>query len=262
MRFFILIVGVLVVVVQLSACAGGPTEESAAHGATAVVVAGSGDLPQPKPGTVLIFHENEPDNDAHRVVVFVNPDVMRINDWREVGDYILFDRTTQTIYNVVKKDETVLVIKKRPVTVKPPLAYEVVEQKEKSAAAGSTSGNDAFHYKYMIKDRVCYNAVSLDGYLPDAVAGMIEFRTVLAGEHTKTIGSTPVEMLDACDLAMNIFEPGRYLEKGFPIREWDSKGYQRFLVDVRNNIVTDPQLLALPAGYTHYEIGGAAGPAK
>lgn len=256
MRFSMKVFRVFMPLLFLAGCGGGPVQETA-PGAETVPVGAGGNAPKDSiPGTVLIFHEKEPDNEGHRVVFFVNPDIMRINDWQEVDDFILFDRKTQTIYNVVKKDATILMIKPRPVDIKSPLAYEIREEKQKSAAAASANGNDAFHYKYMIGDRECYNAVSLDGYQEDVVAALKEFRTVLAGEHAKTIGSTPVEMLDACDLAMNIFEPTRYIEKGFPLREWDSKGYQRFLVDVRNNVVSAPELMVLPETYQRYEITG------
>ncbi len=245
--------GVAACLLLLAACGGETVRDSAetatGQNADASATAGS------KPGTVLVFHEKEPDNEAHRVVFFVNADFMRINDWKEVDDFILFDRQQNTIFNVVKKDRTVLVIKPRTVDIKSPLPYELHETKEKSAATvKSVNGSDAYHYSYLIGDRVCYDTVSLDGYLDEVVAAIKEFRTVLAGEHAKTIGNTPVEMLDACDLAMNIFEPNRYLEKGFPLREWDGRGYQRFLVDVRGGIVADPELLKLPEGYQQYEI--------
>lgn len=208
-----------------------------------------------KRGVVLIFHEKEPDNEAHRVVYFVNKDVMRINDWQQVDDYILFDRKTQTIYNVTKESKTIFVIKPNAVEVDSPIEYELVEAKEKSAAAVRTSsGESAYFYKYSINDRVCYNVVSLEGYLDDVRKALAEFRVVLAGEHAKTISNTPKEMLDPCDLAMNIFQPTRYIDHGFPIREWDSRGYQRFLVDVRAGVQTEARLLEIPEDYKQYSI--------
>lgn len=225
--------------------------------------AGTGDVQpdaageQIKPGTVLIFHEQEAGAEAARMVYFINADTMRINEWQDPNDFILFDRNTRTIYNVVASDKTILVIKDRPVNGPPPLNYELGEAKEKSSAAvRSKDGLDAWHYRYTIGDAVCYNTVSMEGYLPEVVQALKEFRQVLAGEHAKGLGSTPPDMLDPCDLAMNIFESGRYLDKGFPLREWNDKGYQRFLVDVRYEQVPPAVVLQLPEGYKQYSIPG------
>lgn len=239
--------GALVVVMLLLAGCAATGEQSAP-------------APEPKAGTILIFQETEPDADPARMVYFVNQDMMRINEWQETEDFVLFDRRSRTIYNVVAKDKTILVIEDRPITVPSPVDYTLVEKKEESAAAiRNTDGNKAWHYKYMIGDQVCYNTVSIPDYLNDVVAALSEFREVLAGEHAKTLPNTPADVLDPCDLAMNIFEPGRFLDKGFPLREWDQRGYQRFLMDVRHDRVPPANVLTLPEDFKRYSIPSPGG---
>ena len=52
-----------------------------------------------------------------------------------------------------------------------------------------------------------------------------------------------------CDEAINIFEPTKPLQYGFPFREWSSYGYQRFLVDYKKNIIFPEALFKLPDDY-------------
>lgn len=209
-----------------------------------------------KIGAMMYFSEKEPGTEPNTIGIFVNPDFIRIDDRRAPDDFILFDRKSRYIYNVISSDKSIAIITPKPVLVKPPIAIEYTEEKQESAAvprgADSPKG---FHYKFLANGKECYNVVVVEGYLPDVVAALTEFRTVLAGEHATVVGTMPPEQQDACDLALNIFDPVRHLSYGFPVREWNSKGYSKFLTEARGGMTVEKQFLELPAAYTRHAFG-------
>jgi hypothetical protein len=207
-------------------------------------------------GVYMLFSETEPGVNPYQVTIFVNSRFMHIKDnTAKDNDFILFDRNKKTIYNVVAEGKTILVIGPQNVNVDPPIKINYTEEKEESSAlVKRTGGKTALHYHYLANNKSCYDVVVVEDYLPDVVRAFQEFRQVLAGEHAKTIDAIPSDMLDPCDLAINIFEPTRHLQHGFPVREWDEKGYQRFLVDVRENVVPPEGMMSLPTDYTKYSI--------
>jgi hypothetical protein len=116
-------------------------------------------------------------------------------------------------------------------------------------------GKQATHYRYNANGEHCYDAVTLGKeFMPEVGNAMVEFREVLAGEHAKTVLNTPKELLNACDLALNIFNASAHVKNGLPLREWDQKGYRRFLVNYRTDAEIKRQDLELPSDYTRYSI--------
>ena len=206
-------------------------------------------------GALLLFSIKEPDAEAYQSRVFVNKEVMVMKDSRTPGDFILFDRKTRTIYTTNSEGETIFVIKPKPVDVAPPIAIDYKETSQPSGAIPKVQNMQATHYRYDVNGEHCYDAVAMpDEFLPVVVAAMKDFRAVLAGEHAATVNNVPKDMQDACDLAVNIFYATKPYEHGLPIREWDRKGYQKFLQDYKTGITMDPKEYELPKDYQQYSI--------
>ncbi len=206
-------------------------------------------------GILLSYNERDSDKNTYQVEIFINSKYMHISDSQSKGDYILFDRKKAVIYNVNADDKTIFVIKNRSVDIESPLdiQYELVSQP--SAAIPEVQGNTATHYRFNVNGKHCYDAVSMEiAFMPDAVKAMKEYRNVLAGEHAKTVNKIPEDMLDACDLALNVFYPSKYLDNGLPMREWDRKGYRRFLESYKFNVKMPNEKLSLPDGYEKYSV--------
>lgn len=208
------------------------------------------------PGTFFLFSETQAGSKPVPVRMFINDDYMRIDDSSSPGDFVLFDRKQKIINNVVADGKTIFVIKAKVMDVRKPIEISYTETKQKSSALMKRrQGMEAFHYQFSANGKSCYNVVAVKDYMPDALEAFKEFRQVLAGEHAKTMSNIPGEEYDACDLALNIFESTTHLKHGFPVREWDEHGYQRFLVDAKSNIVIPEEMLQLPEGYTPFSIG-------
>ena len=214
-------------------------------------------IDQSKLGVSLLYAEKEADNSPENSIrMYVNSEFLRIDDLSAPDDFILFDRKKRTIFNVIGAEKSVSVISPLPVTAVPPLPIAYTEQKQESAAVTRGAENTkGYYYKFFANGAPCYNVVAAENYLPDVVQAFTEFRTVLAGEHATALGNLPPDRLNACDLALNIFYPVRHLQFGFPVREWDDKGYSKFLRDVQTNVMIEPTMLTIPASYGRYPLG-------
>ena len=210
-----------------------------------------------EPGTLLIFNEQE-DNDSGLFTtrIFVNPNYMHISDSRNPANFLILNRVEKTIYSITREDKTIFVIKNKDIKIKPPIDITYKEESQPSGSIPKIDGRQATHYKFTANNAHCYDAVVMpDDFLPDVLAAMREFRLILAGEHATTVDRTPKDMLDACDLALNVFYSTKHMNHGLPIREWDRNGYMRFLKDYRPNIVAPMEIFELPEDFQRYSVG-------
>jgi hypothetical protein len=238
-------VGLLIVSVGLAACAGQfmKPEKTEAELKEA-------------PGTILIMLEREAGSPEFTSRLFINEGYLHLSDARSPADFVLFNRREQTIYNVNQADKTIMVIRNKPVEVESPIELDYQEESQPSAAIPKIEGKAATHYRYVANGKHCYDAVVMPkDFLPDVVAAMREFRQVLAGEHATTVDQIPRDVLDACDLSLNIFHATKHMEHGLPIREWDRHGYQRFLKDYRTGVQADVGTFDLPKDFERYSVG-------
>lgn len=237
-------VGSTLLLVALTACAGQPARP----------VDASGNID----AFELMYDETEPGqgNESFITRIVILDDRVRISDSRHPDNFMLLNRKTQTLYSVTQSDKTIFVIKGQPVSIAPPLpiSYEVVSQP--SSAIPKISNLKATHLKYIVNGEHCYDTISLGrDFFPEAAKALGEVRQVLAGEQAKSLAGTPKDLLDACELALHIFRPTDHLQQGFPFREWDRKGYSRFIRYYRENVKVKPEEFELPEGFLHYSVG-------
>ena len=208
------------------------------------------------PGSLLIMMESNDGGAPFTTRIFVNEGYMHMSDTRSPADYMLFNRKEKTIYNVTSEDKTILVIRDKPVSIDSPIELDYQEVSQPSGAIPKVNGMQATHYLYSAKGKHCYDAVVMPkDFMPDVLSAMREFREVLAGEHATTVDRIPEELLDACDLSVNIFHATQHMDHGLPIREWDRHGYQRFLKDYRENLEASEGTFDLPKDFKRYSIG-------
>jgi len=208
-------------------------------------------------GTLLIFSERDagPRTESFTTRIFISKDYLHMSDSYSPADFVLFKRKERTIYNVTRDDKSIFVIKDKPHDMNPPIAIKYESKSQPSSAIPKIDGRQATHYRYFANDQHCYDSVVLgEDFLPDALSAMREFREVLATEHASSLPRMPREMLDACDLAVNIFYPTKHMEHGFPIREWDRRGFQRFLKDYREGVTAPEEIFTLPKDFEQYSL--------
>ncbi|WP_455202359.1 hypothetical protein [Kaarinaea lacus] len=241
---------VLVVVILsllMTACeTTGPTKE------------GEAKFPDDKKGVFIMYSEREEaGTPLFRSRMFINNHYLYIADDRFPNDFLLFDRDKQTIYSVTEANKTIFVIKPKEIKGKPPIEITYKEESQPSSAIPAVTGHKATHFRYFANGKHCYDAVTLEKkFLPEAVAALKEYRQVLAGEHASTVHKMPPETHEACDLALNIYYASKHLDTGIPLREWDQRGFLKFMVDYRLDFEFDDEKLKLPEGYSEFSVGG------
>lgn len=212
---------------------------------------------EPDKGWVILFQEKRPFEDDGPVRMSVTQKFLRLDDGKDSSDFVLFDRTAKIIYNVVHDDKSTLVIRERKIVMPDRPAYEWTVEKTKSNAlmrSGDKNETNAMYYEYSINNTRCYSVVSVEAMLPEVLQAMREYRQVLGGELARSYMQSD-EPSVLCDAAVNIIEPQKVYETGFPIREWNDFGYQRFVMDYRWDVVFKKNLFVLPSGYTQYALG-------
>ena len=239
----------------LSACATGGT--SAGEGVAGKESKSSSD-DKKITGTLLIFSEREAGSASFTTRIFINSKYMRLSDSLSPADFVLFNRAERTIYNVTRDEKSILVIKDNPHNVEPPIEIKYVEESQPSGAIPKVNGRQATHYQFLANGKRCYDSVVLgDDFMPDVLAALREFRQVLANEHAKSVTNVPREMMDACEMAVNVFFATKHMDHGLPIREWNTRGYQRFLKDYRENVSASASSFELPKDYELFSMSEA-----
>lgn len=247
----------LMILIWLSGCASTATTQSPSAEAD-ITSAEKNAEEKHEIGALLIYVERESGSESFTSRIFGNAHWLHISDSRSPADYVLFDRTAQTIYNVNQDDRSIFVIKRQAVDIEPPIVLDYREESQPSGAIPKVDDRQATHYRFYANDAHCYDSVVLsENFMPEVLGAMREFREVLAGEHASTVNKLPEDMLDACDLLLNIFAATKHMDHGLPIREWDRHGYQRFLKDYRFEVSTPESVFELPEDFRHYSVRDA-----
>lgn len=204
-------------------------------------------------GGMLLYQVSEPGLEPYPSRLLVSEDFLRMDDGEATGDFILFDRKARTIYGVTHGDQTIFVIPPRQLAIESP---ELIERASAIVAGPEPlppiGGQTPLQRRLTVNGQGCYNLISVEGLMPEAVAALKDFREVLSGEHKSLLPSLPADMREPCDLALHSFHPGWQLEFGLPVREWDEKGKGQFLIDIQPAYTIDTQWFELPAAYRRY----------
>ncbi len=199
--------------------------------------------------TQIWFQEREPGIAAYPLRMLVSEGYLRMDDGEDGGDYILYDRKARVITSVDHGARSLIRIVHREVEITPPLPLDTRMQVGDAPDAPTVAGAVPRHVGVATNGEICYELIAVPGLLESARRAMQEFLQTLAGEQARNLAKTPVEMQSACLLTNLVFDPAKRLDYGFPIREWDNRGYARALLRFEEGLRMDPALFALPTGY-------------
>lgn len=217
---------------------------------------GKDEVPTPEGELLLMFQEQEPGIEPYATRMLINENYVRMDDGVDASDYVLFDRQLQTIYSVSHGNRTILVVHSKPVEGEPPMELVMDAHKSEHPESPDVAGVQPVEYALTVNDKACSRVMSVPDFLPEGVEALREFQRTLAGQHAENLPKTPVEMLDPCFVAYQVFAPVRHLQYGFPIQQWDANGTSRALVDYKRGLSVDPGLFTLPEDYRRMGVGG------
>jgi hypothetical protein len=200
------------------------------------------------PATVLYFVEQEKGSAPARTRIIISREFVRFDDDADGKDFLLFDRVAKTIYSVNSADQRTLIIEPRSGSVKSPIPLTdrvLTVPGEYPSVAGAKVN----HYRLLTNDQLCYDLFAAETLLPQAVAALREFYTVLATQESVALPQMPKEFQTPCELANHVFAPARHLAHGLPIRTTDMNGKTRELMDFREDFSAPLRLFAVPVEY-------------
>lgn len=206
-------------------------------------------------GTVLIFDEHETDVEPYQTRVIVTTNYMRFDDGKGSADFVLFDRRANIIFTVNSSDQTVISVARQAVKVVPPFKLkDEVHRLDDIKGAPTIAGVKPQHYVFSTNQKHCYDVVAVKGLFNDVLTATRAFNAILASQNAVALASLPADQQEPCDLSHSIFSYNRYLQFGFPVREWDTHGKGRALVSFKEDVLLDKKLFVLPAGYKHFSV--------
>ncbi len=206
--------------------------------------------------TVLMFNEQDAQDEPSYISrMLLTSDFLRMDDGDDHGDFVLFDRKAGSIYSVSHENQRTLVIPLQPVLAVPPKPLRHDIEELDAGDAPDVDGRKVSRYYMFTNGARCMEVIAAPGYYDDVTDALAAFARTLAGQHAKTIDAMPDFKNSECDMANNIFEPDRYLSKGFPVRQKDYAGRSRSLVSVKEKVTIDSSMFELPEGYERFMPG-------
>lgn len=204
--------------------------------------------------TELRFEESEQGIEPYNSRLLVSSEYLRMDDGRDGGDYLLYDRRKRHIHSVSRQDRSILFISYRDIDIKPPIVLDLDLARSHDEQAPLVSGLPSENIVLSVNGKQCHTVVAVAGLLPEVNQALREYRLTLAGEQAANLPKTPAEFQSHCMLAEMIFAPTRHLDYGFPILEWDYRGYRRALIDFKKSVHVDSKLFQLPSGFRIFSI--------
>ena len=215
-------------------------------------------IPSDGRAITMLFVEQEAGIEPFRTRVLVTAEYLRMDDGLDGGDYILYDRQTREVAAVSHMNRSVLKIYHHEVDIEPPIELHLEERSEADPKAPAIDGKAPIHHVFSTNGEVCFEVMAVAGLLEDARQAMAEYLQTLATEQALNLAKTPVEMQTPCMLSNMVFTPDRHLAHGFPIQEWDSRGYSRTLLDYGEIEDPDPFLFVIPEEYRSFSVNELA----
>lgn len=192
-------------------------------------------------GTLVDFIENSNGHQTE-IVYMVHPDMVRV-DYGNSGNYTLFNRITQTIYDVHEANKTVTVINKgaEPVSLEPPSGVTITERPSQMVSDGSST-----HYRFIKNDKTCLNVVAVSPLFPIVEVAMAEMESVRLND-PRLADIDP----ESCEYVMRFYALHKAPTLGFPVRMWNGDGYSRFMESykVQVDLTENNEWYKLPEWY-------------
>lgn len=191
--------------------------------------------------TELDYLDQDPGTPAYPTRILVDKNFMRMDSGKDAGDFILLDRRTGTVYNVIRSEASIYRYHPHPLTLARPAPWKVLEQVKQ--LPGNTR-----KFTLGVNGKTCMEITATDKLLPDVVSALASYRQTLTSVEVLTWQRTPPEMRDECDLLQHVFEIRRTLQYGLPIEEEYANGRSRRYVS-HDTRALQAALFRLPPNY-------------
>ncbi len=196
---------------------------------------------------MLLYLEREAGTDAYPVRMLVTPDYLRIDDNRDAGDFVLFERDSGRVTSVAHDTRTLVRIERFEFDRSASPDYRI--DLELAEDAPPIGGHAVSEYRLRAGDTLCADASVVPGLLGDAARALAAYERVLAGRHFQDLDKTPAEFRTPCYLANYVYAGDRMAAAGLPVRMHIRDGRERLLVDYAPRVSVAGELFKIPEGY-------------
>lgn len=197
---------------------------------------------------ILHFMEEEKGIDPYPVRMIVTRNFLRMDEGNANDDFLLLDRHNGVVYSITHETESYYQFNSAgsaTVSATKPALNKLTNDVSDMPLF---QGIKPIYTTYSADEETCLEVVSVPGLHPQAVAAMREYLNIMSRQHARTLHRTPESLQQKCMLVNFVFEPTQHLEQGFPLRQWDFRGYSRNLVNFETQAI-DPGLFKLPENY-------------
>ena len=205
--------------------------------------------------TVILYQDSEPGLEPYTTRYIVNEKYMRIDDGKPDSGFVLLDRKKNIVYSVSVENESILVIKPTEIKIKRPKDMKTSIVDKPAPKKLQLEGKPSQEIEIYANKKLCSRMITVKGVLPDYVAALKQYRSILASQHATNLFKTPVNMRDNCFMAYDIFEHGLHTARGLIVRKWIDKGKQTMLADYRLNQKASVRLFVMPEKYKKFKAG-------
>lgn len=207
---------------------------------------------------VLTYVNTEPEVEPYQTRIIINEQYIRFDDGQASNDFVLFDRQSGVIYSSAVETHRILVIKPKTGNT-PELNIKITDQRVDDPNAPVIGGQKMQGWNMLADGQTCNQVMVVPGLLPKAIAALKEYTRYLSLEHADGLHKIPLDMQNACDIAINVLAHDWALSKGLPAREQHYTGFARSLMDFKEDYVPDPALFELPKDYQRFSREDMAG---
>lgn len=199
----------------------------------------------------LRYQDSEDGAPAYQTRILVTDHYLRMDDGNDGADFVLFDRKTGKVSNVIHGQKMLMTMLDNRLPKKPSYAYRV-EKKVTPVRAGSV------RVQVLADGKLCSETVAAAKLYPDAARALAEYKAALAYTQWITYRNTPAELRQDCDLVHHVWQTGMALSHGLPIEERDYAGRARQYVSGETRQLK-PELFKLPENYEIVKLPGIEG---
>jgi len=194
----------------------------------------------------LRYQDSEADGLSYHTRILVSSRYLRMDEGSDGGDFILLDRKTGKIVNVLRERKMLLAMHDRRLPKTPPQTYKV-EKKVTPVREGTV------RVQVLADGKLCSETVAAVKLFPDAARALAEYKAALAYTQWTSYRGTPAELRQDCDLVHHVWQTGYALSQGLPIEERDYAGRVRQYAGGEKHALR-PELFRLPRGYERIQL--------
>jgi len=200
--------------------------------------------------------EREEGIDPYPVRMLITSNYLRMDEGSMSDNFLLYDRKSRDIFSITHPNRRIMKIPYRKGLSQNTDTINFGQHEMRTEGMPEFGGRQPRHMAFSANEKTCYEVIAVSGVLDDAVDAIRGYLLTLAGEQITNLNKTPVEFRTDCLLSNLIYQPVKHLDYGFPLREWDYKGYVRELVSYDNQSV-ETALFTLNPDYQMFQLGEA-----